>query len=244
MISFFRTIHQKLLQQNRVTRYLFYALGEIFLVVIGILIALQVNNWNEDRKEKIYERKMLLELIEDMQLDTAFMHLQLRRIEVFERSLDALEKSLSSWDDLKDEDPQLFGGVYFIQNTKALETIKSGNIQIPFNDQLRKQINSHYHNSRFYLDLIIVEDKNFNDFRAIPIQKEYFKVERNEDSEIFDLKISPLDFEKMNQSQEFKDFLLLRRGRVNRWNWAYRKVYDSTLESMKSIQEYLQQKTN
>ncbi|WP_348719101.1 DUF6090 family protein [uncultured Algoriphagus sp.] len=50
MISFFRKIRQKLLTQNRVTRYLIYAFGEIFLVVIGILIALQVNNWKEKRK--------------------------------------------------------------------------------------------------------------------------------------------------------------------------------------------------
>jgi hypothetical protein len=50
MISFFRTIRLKLLSQNRVTRYLVYAFGEIFLVVIGILIALQVNNWNEGKK--------------------------------------------------------------------------------------------------------------------------------------------------------------------------------------------------
>ncbi|WP_146613668.1 DUF6090 family protein [Algoriphagus yeomjeoni] len=50
MISLFRKIRQKLLTENRVTRYLVYAVGEIFLVVIGILIALQVNNWNEERK--------------------------------------------------------------------------------------------------------------------------------------------------------------------------------------------------
>lgn len=40
-----------MLQENRFTRYLIYAIGEIILVVIGILIALQINNWNEDRKE-------------------------------------------------------------------------------------------------------------------------------------------------------------------------------------------------
>lgn len=50
MISLFRKIRQKLLSQNRITQYLAYAIGEIFLVVIGILIALQVNNWNEARK--------------------------------------------------------------------------------------------------------------------------------------------------------------------------------------------------
>ncbi|MBN7814615.1 DUF6090 family protein [Algoriphagus pacificus] len=59
MISFFRKIRQKLLQQNRVTRYLVYALGEIMLVVIGILIALQVNNWNEGRKlERISDQSL------------------------------------------------------------------------------------------------------------------------------------------------------------------------------------------
>ena len=43
-------------------KYLRYAVGEIVLVVIGILIALQVNNWNEYRKEKVEEKKILLSL--------------------------------------------------------------------------------------------------------------------------------------------------------------------------------------
>lgn len=62
MISFFRTIRQKLLNQNRVTKYLVYALGEILLVVIGILIALQVNNWNEGKKTLEQERRILIAL--------------------------------------------------------------------------------------------------------------------------------------------------------------------------------------
>ncbi|WP_075352524.1 DUF6090 family protein [Algoriphagus marinus] len=60
MISFFRKIRQKLLQQNRVTRYLVYALGEIVLVTIGILIALQINTWNEQRKD-INREKLILQ---------------------------------------------------------------------------------------------------------------------------------------------------------------------------------------
>ena len=52
MIKFFRKIRQKLLEQNKVSKYLIYALGEIILVVIGILIALQINNWNENRQNK------------------------------------------------------------------------------------------------------------------------------------------------------------------------------------------------
>ncbi|ASV31803.1 DUF6090 family protein [Maribacter cobaltidurans] len=49
MIKFFRRIRQQLLSENKFSKYLLYAIGEIILVVIGILIALQINNWNEDR---------------------------------------------------------------------------------------------------------------------------------------------------------------------------------------------------
>lgn len=52
MIKFFRKIRQQLLSENKFSRYLTYAIGEIILVVIGILIALQINNWNEKQKEK------------------------------------------------------------------------------------------------------------------------------------------------------------------------------------------------
>jgi len=47
MIKFFRKIRQQLLAENKFTKYLIYAIGEIVLVVIGILIALSINNWNE-----------------------------------------------------------------------------------------------------------------------------------------------------------------------------------------------------
>jgi len=50
MIKFFRHIRQRMIKENRVSKYLIYAIGEIVLVVIGILIALQINNWNEQRK--------------------------------------------------------------------------------------------------------------------------------------------------------------------------------------------------
>ena len=50
MLRFFRTLRQRLLAENRLSKYLLYAIGEIILVVLGILVALQVNNWNEDQK--------------------------------------------------------------------------------------------------------------------------------------------------------------------------------------------------
>lgn len=62
MIKFFRRIRQKLLTESKFSKYLLYAIGEIILVVIGILIALQINNWNEERKLKNEERELLTNL--------------------------------------------------------------------------------------------------------------------------------------------------------------------------------------
>ena len=62
MIKIFRRVRHKLLSENKLSKYLIYALGEIVLVVIGILIALQINNLNEQRKQKNLEQNYLRSL--------------------------------------------------------------------------------------------------------------------------------------------------------------------------------------
>jgi len=62
MIKFFRKIRYKLMSENKTGKYLKYAIGEIVLVVIGILIALQVNDWNEVRKVKVIEQTLLKDI--------------------------------------------------------------------------------------------------------------------------------------------------------------------------------------
>ncbi|WP_445386507.1 hypothetical protein ACT6NV_06815 [Robiginitalea sp. IMCC44478] len=65
MIRFFRQIRQRLLVNNNISRYLFYTIGEILLVVIGILIALQVDSWNQQRLERKEEQQILSNLHEE-----------------------------------------------------------------------------------------------------------------------------------------------------------------------------------
>lgn len=62
MIKFFRKIRQRLLSESKFSKYLIYAIGEIALVMIGILLALQINNWNESRKERAQELAILKQL--------------------------------------------------------------------------------------------------------------------------------------------------------------------------------------
>lgn len=69
MLRFFRTLRQRLLNENKVSKYLLYAIGEILLVVIGILIALQVDNWNEERKKQREITQLLLDIEQDLLLN-------------------------------------------------------------------------------------------------------------------------------------------------------------------------------
>jgi hypothetical protein len=66
MLTFFRKIRKRLLGNGDVSKYLIYAMGEIALVVIGILIALQINNWNQGRLDKIEEERILVAILKDV----------------------------------------------------------------------------------------------------------------------------------------------------------------------------------
>jgi len=71
MIKLFRNIRKKLLEQGKTANYIKYAIGEIVLVVIGILIALSINTWNENRKNSIQEATFFSDILGDLDKDEA-----------------------------------------------------------------------------------------------------------------------------------------------------------------------------
>lgn len=95
MIKLFKNFRKKLLQEGRTSTYLKYAIGEIILVVVGILIALQINTWNESRKEKNYLLKVYSQIRQDLQADTLNLRISIedfeaknaRLTEIIERSI-------------------------------------------------------------------------------------------------------------------------------------------------------------
>ena len=76
MIKFFRRIRQNLLSEGKTNKYLKYAIGEIVLVVVGILIALAINNWNETRKNKSTLTNYTESLIKDLKQDIIILNEQ------------------------------------------------------------------------------------------------------------------------------------------------------------------------
>jgi hypothetical protein len=81
MFRFFKSIRRKLLAESKFSRYLLYALGEIALVVVGILIALQVNNWNEARKSRKELSDILQTVLTDLDKDIPIVEGHIREAE-------------------------------------------------------------------------------------------------------------------------------------------------------------------
>ena len=143
MIKFFRNIRQKLAAENKVMAYLRYAIGEILLVVIGILIALQVNNWNENRKERLIEIKYLKNLKHDLQSDSTDL-VYYKNIRVGQanaaRELIELAKTKNVSDVFKLDSLYTTVGLWweFVPNNNTFEELRSsGNLKLLRNDFIK-----------------------------------------------------------------------------------------------------------
>jgi hypothetical protein len=149
MIKLFRNLRRKLLTENRVSKYLLYALGEIILVVIGILIALQINNWNEDRKsviqEALYLERLLVEVDENIttfNTEITFIKKGVKTIKAFSQ---ALKKSDSN-DTLLIQSANSFfqtGSIYpnFSYYHSTFDDLSStGNLKVIRNTSLRDSL--------------------------------------------------------------------------------------------------------
>jgi len=96
MLKFFRKFRQQLLVENNFSKYLLYAAGEILLVVIGILLALQVNNWNERQKARFTEQQLLQDLLQEFQTNQQLLVQKQKNLETAIQNNDAYIKKIAT----------------------------------------------------------------------------------------------------------------------------------------------------
>jgi hypothetical protein len=145
VLRFFRQIRQRLLIDNKFSKYLLYAIGEILLVVIGILIALQVNNWNEHRKEKDIERKVLLELKRTIESNQGLMEWDSVYRTMLDNSSDIVLRVIKNKQEYADTLNTHFQlsripGTILQLSTAGYESLKNVGFNIISSDSLRNQI--------------------------------------------------------------------------------------------------------
>ncbi|MBO3115107.1 hypothetical protein J4050_00005 [Winogradskyella sp. DF17] len=216
MIKFFRKIRYDLIEKNKTRKYLKYAVGEIVLVVIGILIALQINNWNENLKNKKEEISVLKELLSDSK--TNLLSLE---EDVFLNQR-AISSNILINDILINERPYNdsldihFGNIQyntqFTLNTAGYENLKSRGFEIISNDSLRKSIINVYDRWFDFIDDLGDMNNTVSLEQFNPSYKFYFKnFER--DLEALYASFKPQDYEKLIQNNAF--LKLIREQKYN-----------------------------
>ena len=214
MLRFFRKIRQRLVTDNKFNKYLLYAVGEILLVVIGILIALQVNNWNEGRKERIIEKSILLEFEDNLERNIALIDMAAAEIIEINKSSETIIEILKEGKSYPDTFVHHFSqlsrsGSYLLQiNTNGYESFKNIGFEILSSKSLKKEILSLFEISypRYIQEVEVVNAVwagNLN------FWQDYFYIRPSQPGWI------PLDYSSLSEDKKF--FTIVRElwgGRV------------------------------
>lgn len=167
------------MEQNKVRSYFFYAVGEIALVMIGILLALQINNWNESVKEKKVEEQYYCRMVEDLTQDneTILQQIQLSesRIEASNQALRLLQEGRPKKGEIGLAIGLSIRAIYsdFQPSNAAYEDLKSGaNLNIISDKSIIKALNNYFNtvssiksiinlNAQNAVDIYFSNDQNF-----------------------------------------------------------------------------------
>jgi len=147
MIKFFRKIRQNLLLENKMGKYFKYAIGEILLVVIGILLALQINTWNQQRIEDKKEIELLIDLKDEFAFNLSALEESININDKVNQSCKQLTQiiradSLAQKSDLVDELIIAIGNFYSFDARIGVssEIVNSDKLSILKNEDLRRQL--------------------------------------------------------------------------------------------------------
>ena len=159
MIKIFRKIRQRLLIENKFRSYLPYAIGEIVLVVIGILIALQVNNWNQDRIAKKDAEIFLDRLKQDLLNERTVLNERVKYYSKVHQHAKNVANTLSNQPDSLGSqfliDAYQASQIWMYRNLRDTydELISTGNIKLIPNKDLRKRIGLYYDETDVYIKI-------------------------------------------------------------------------------------------
>jgi hypothetical protein len=232
MIKLFRNlprrqagIRQNLLQSGKLKSYTVYALGEIFLVVIGILMALQINNWNEQRKSKKFEQEILHLIDQNLERDSVLLSIELGKAkEAIEMTDKLMEQvALKNYNDsLNNWMGKIISFERFKSQSSAFEVLKSKGFESITDNRLQIELISYYDESLFKLYESLTDLLNSFNNDWIPVVKQEFS----------DFKwteyCTPLDSEKFFQKPSsivlFKLYKDNRAGFVRKAGYSLEKI--------------------
>lgn len=166
MPTLFRKIRKVLLSQNRFTKYLFYAIGEIVLVVIGILLALQINTWNQEKNNKKEERFYLKKLQVNLVQDTVHLSARTRQLNYTLDSLNSLEAQLLDQNLKEFKNENMFAGLITLfriqpQTSTFDNLISTGKLELISNQSIIDSLFNYYNDINNYTNQQLAADETY-----------------------------------------------------------------------------------
>ena len=187
MIKFFRRIRQKLLSENKFSKYLIYAIGEIVLVVIGILIALGINNWNNKQIDNQAEVKYLSQIKKSLQENDLILKERIKSDKRLLKLGDHLYNHIKAQKKLNDSIKQILIVLQYDQmvsfNMAAFENLKNDGLSFISNDDLKFEIINIYDKELKYIQNIFANQ--FESYLSVvinPFFSENFEFVSNENN--------------------------------------------------------------
>lgn len=233
MIKIFRKIRQRLLIENKLNKYLLYAIGEIILVVIGILIALQVNNWNIAKADKTREVKYLKNIVLDLDKDLVSLDylIEFRKARIMGDQEILKQINGATADDIttltKNVANSLMEERFSPNNSAFTELANSGNLSLISNDSIKLlllELNGIYKYNEFG---IAHEEFDYREYISKPLFR-YSEINKilpvfTGEKTIEEQNIMINDFDALFKSQEYKNGLYIFTTMHN----AYIPIYES-----------------
>ena len=166
MIKFFRKIRYDLMEKNKTSKYLKYAIGEIVLVVIGILIALSINNWNEERKDRIIEHNYLVRLLKDLEKDKKTLIFSKGLSENRLDQINLLSNAIENSNELVENNYQIIASIEKISWRSYLslsrivynELLNSGKMSLIKSEKLREYLANYYGDADHWEMILNIDD--------------------------------------------------------------------------------------
>ncbi|WP_445748335.1 DUF6090 family protein [Polaribacter sp.] len=217
MIKIFRKIRQNLLIENKTSKYFKYAIGEIVLVVIGILIALQINNWNEVRKDQKQEIKLLKQLQTDLTANEVEINGLIKRIKINKFAMDSLLINLKN-QEYAAKFPIYVALIhrksFFNNSNSGYKLIGNGMAKLISNDSLLNGILQLY--EKDFVNILTRQDlmNNKIEYKIYPLTNELFKINTNISLQLNEIDVVaseiyiPLDFVSLTKNQNYINNLI------------------------------------
>jgi len=247
MIKFFRKIRQKMLSENKFSKYLLYAIGEIILVVFGILIALQINNWNQNRSERQVEKRLLLELYNNLEYNEQRLNLDIKEefksIHSVKQVLKILENRLPYQDSMDYHFDRSLYSPDIVLSSTAFKSIQSRGFDVIASDSLRNAIITLFENDYgFLLSQTVRLEDQFWPSSLLPLLHKHFRIKSMEGNPFNDeLGSKPVDYEALLNDDQYHN-MIKHRGSFRYQGAALKQdALEKTTALKEQINNYLNQ---